>query len=283
MAESMVWFGALFMAGLLGSLHCVGMCGPILLAFSRLLPSPVPSLPTTTRDGVAAAARSSDVAGSPDVVRSSDAARRWRLALDLGLYHAGRIWTYGLLGFLAAWAGSGLRLGAESAGLQRTLAIVVACAVVLCGLVAWLGLPGGKAAGVVDTCHQLLHRRRGVLAGLLRAPQPSARFLVGMVMGFLPCAMTFSALWVVTTLPTPLHGAVAMLCFGLGTLPALSLVFALTPVVGRALSHRLGSSYAWWASRSNQWAALLLVAVGLFMLWRACGVDSTASHHHGMF
>ncbi len=265
MSESLPWFGALFMAGLLGSLHCVGMCGPILLAFSRLLPSKV-----------------SPTDGESTTAESPAAPRRWSLALDLGLYHAGRIWTYGLLGFLAAWAGSGLRLGAASAGLQRTLSMAVACAVVLGGLVAWWGLPGGKAAGWVDSCQQLLHRRRGILGSLLRAPQPSARFLVGLVMGFLPCAMTYSALWVVTTLPTPLHGAVAMICFGLGTLPALSLVFAAVPTVGRSLGQRLGPTYAWWASRSNQWAALLLVAVGLFMLWRACCVDGTAVHGHGM-
>lgn len=252
MSESLPWFGALFMAGLLGSLHCVGMCGPILLAFSRLLP------PSASGDGPRC------------------------LAWDVGLYHAGRIWTYGLLGFLAAWAGSGLRLGAESAGLQRALSMAVACAVVLCGLVAWLGLPGARGAALVDTCQQLLHRRRGALGGLLRAPQSSARFLVGIVMGFLPCAMTYSALWVVTTLPTPLHGAVAMVCFGLGTLPALSLVFAVAPSLGRSLSQRLGSTYGWLAARSKPWAALLLVAVGLFMLWRAGWVDGTAGHGHGM-
>lgn len=259
MSESLPWFGALFMTGLLGSLHCVGMCGPILLAFSRLLPR-------ATADGAATTA----------------AHGRWHLTLDLGLYHAGRIWTYGLLGFLAAWAGSGLRLGAESAGLQRTLSMAVACAVVACGLVAWLGLPGGKAAVLVDSCQQLLQRRRGILGGLLRAPQPSARFLVGLVMGFLPCAMTYSALWIVTTLPTPLHGALAMVCFGLGTLPALSLVFAVAPRLGRSLGQRLGPRLAWWASRSHQWAGLLLVAVGLFMLWRACCIDGTAIHAHGM-
>ena len=73
-------FGALALTGLAGSLHCVGMCGPILLGLSRRLPE----------------GRSF----------SSDA-----LA-----YHLGRLWTYALLGLAAgafglrlerAWGGPG--------------------------------------------------------------------------------------------------------------------------------------------------------------------------------
>ena len=57
--------GTLLFAGLAGSLHCVGMCGPILLSFSRVF------------DGTALAADGKARSGS--------------LMLDFGAYHAGRI------------------------------------------------------------------------------------------------------------------------------------------------------------------------------------------------
>ena len=58
--------------GLLGSLHCVGMCGPLLL-----------SLPTGRSTG----------------------SRAW---WGMGLYHLSRSWTYGLMGVLVALLGRGM-------------------------------------------------------------------------------------------------------------------------------------------------------------------------------
>ena len=74
----------MFLLGLAGSLHCVQMCGPLVLSFSL-----------TSRQPAAHAA-----------------------------YHAGRILTYALLGALAGWTGSGLTLAGSLAGLQNTAAVV---------------------------------------------------------------------------------------------------------------------------------------------------------------
>lgn len=258
------WLGTLFLAGLLGSLHCVGMCGPILVAFSRLLPGH----DTSPSDS-----------GSKDARRS--------LGWEFGLYHCGRLWTYGFLGFLAGWLGAELRFGAQRWQLQRPVSLALAAAVLVCGLIAWRGAPAwvqrfpGRQTALGASCQQLVGRH-GLLAGWLRAPQSAGRFLVGLVMGFLPCAMTYGALAVATTLPTPVHGALGMLSFGLGTVPALSLVLMVSPTLGRSLAIRLQSSYAWWAARGPSGAAVLMISVGLFMLWRAWNGGETAAHGHGM-
>ncbi|PKV75467.1 sulfite exporter TauE/SafE family protein [Pontibacter ramchanderi] len=78
----MIWAGFLF--GLLGSFHCVGMCGPIAMA-----------LPFVGSSG-------------------------WRYYAGRLLYNGGRIVTYASLGALAGAFGQSL----EMAGLQQTVSIV---------------------------------------------------------------------------------------------------------------------------------------------------------------
>jgi uncharacterized protein len=72
-----------FMLGLVSSLHCVGMCGPIALA-----------LPVYSFNG-------------------------WDRYVRIAAYHTGRIITYSSLGFLFGWFGRGLHF----AGLQQWLTI----------------------------------------------------------------------------------------------------------------------------------------------------------------
>ena len=64
--------------------------------------------------------------------------------------------------------------------------------------------------------------RRPWLVALVRARQPLGRFLLGAVMGLLPCGLVYAVLLLVMTLPSPLHSALGMLCFGAGTIPALT-------------------------------------------------------------
>jgi sulfite exporter TauE/SafE len=73
-----------FMLGLVSSLHCVGMCGPIALA-----------LPVYSFSG-------------------------WDRYIRIAAYHTGRIVTYSSLGFLFGWFGRGLHF----AGLQQWLSVI---------------------------------------------------------------------------------------------------------------------------------------------------------------
>ncbi|RRB06990.1 sulfite exporter TauE/SafE family protein [Larkinella rosea] len=78
-----VWYSTALMTGFAGSLHCIGMCGPLVMAL------PVGRLPKIQR--------------LPAVF----------------LYHSGRLGGYALLGALGGLSGKGLLL----AGLQRPVSI----------------------------------------------------------------------------------------------------------------------------------------------------------------
>ncbi len=216
----------LFLTGLAGSLHCVGMCGPLLLGFSRVLDAG---------------------AGRP---------RR-----DFAYDHAGRLWTYGRLGLLAGWAGAELRAGSIELGWQRPLAILISVLVIASGAAALGWIPGLRfELSSPGTCLKPL-RPGSVLSSLLREPRRSGRLLLGAVMGLLPCGLVYTALLIAAALPTPLHSALAMVCFGVGTLPALSAL---------VLAGRLAP--AWLRAAGTRLAAALLVGIGLFMLARSLWV-----------
>jgi sulfite exporter TauE/SafE len=105
-----ILFPALLL-GLAGSLHCVGMCGPLLLA-----------LPL-------------------------DAAGKWNVMRQMLVYHSGRILTYAALGLLFGLLGKGLAV----AGLQKILSISAGVFMLGMAFMAWrfeklvTALPGFEA------------------------------------------------------------------------------------------------------------------------------------------
>jgi sulfite exporter TauE/SafE len=87
----------MFVLGVVSSLHCVQMCGPIVLAFSLPL-------------------------GRGDAVRA-----------NLG-YNAGRILTYGFLGALGGAVGSGIGMLGRMAGLASGARIFAGSAMIVAGI-----------------------------------------------------------------------------------------------------------------------------------------------------
>ena len=182
--------GAAFLVGLLGSTHCIGMCGGIVGALMLGLDSPVRKSP-------------------------------WRLPAFLLAYNSGRILSYtiagGITGFLGGqlvrleW-GIDFPLGGIIAGL-----FMIALGLYLTGwwrLLAVLEKSGAHLWKRIEP----LGRRLLPVNSLLQA------FALGMLWGWLPCGLVYAALaWSLTTADAG-HGALLMLGFGLGTLPMLLLM-----------------------------------------------------------
>jgi len=230
-------YGSLALAGLVGSLHCIGMCGPLLLSFSQVFEE------------------AAERRGAP----------RRSFGFDFGWYHAGRLWTYAVLGFLAGWAGHGLRAGSGYLGWQRPVSVLLGLVVVFSGLALLGVIPGLRVLGGAKGCDVGRVRGPGWFRALLQAPGRLPRLLLGATMGLLPCGLVYAMLAVAATLPTPAHAAVGMLVFGAGTLPSLSAVL----LAGRMLPARLRLHGA-------RLAALAVIVAGCWMTART--LMDTAAH-----
>lgn len=232
---------ALLMASLAGSLHCVGMCGPILLAFSGAMKS-------------AAAANT-----------NGDASKPPGIAWHFVWYHIGRIWTYGMLGLLAGYVGCCVRHSSSLVSWQRIVGISAGVLVVFVGLVL-MGVVPGLKVDQGGACGLKKIWTMPMLRSLLKHNSIAARLLLGAIMGLLPCGLVYSMLAISASLPSPMHAALGMVIFGIGTVPSLTAVLLTSHLVP-----------ATWRSSGTRLAALLIIGTGLWMAVRST-IDLCSGH-----
>ncbi len=175
-------FLALFLVGLLGGTHCVGMCGGIVGALT--------------------------LGGAP----------RWRVHLA---YNAGRIASYALAGAVAGTLGAASLAAGKAEGVRLGLyalanVMLVLLGVYLLGVVQVL-LPIERLG------HHLWRRLQPLGRRFLPAQSVAQAFPLGLLWGWLPCGLVYSALASALTAGSTGRGAAMMLAFGLGTLPNLLL------------------------------------------------------------
>ncbi len=165
--------------GTVGSLHCMGMCGPIALA----LPQP----------------------GNPSKINFLTG----RL-----IYNFGRITTYFILGLIFGTVGQVISL----AGFQSTLSIILGVLIL-----SSLFLPISKTLDAINTSFFW----RKTLGPLFKKKSFSALAGIGILNGLLPCGLVYTALAGAVAAGDSFYGALFMLVFGLGTLPALIIISVL--------------------------------------------------------
>ncbi len=175
------------LVGLLGSVHCVGMCGGIVGALSGAV----------------------HAGGVPERTP-------WSLIVA---YNAGRIASYTLAGMLAGWLGSAalsLFVPERVADVGLTLSGLFLLAFGLYVSNWWQGLT------VLERVGALIWRRIEPWGrGLLPVRHPGQALVLGILWGWLPCGLVYATLvWSLAT-ADPLRGGVLMAAFGLGTLPML--------------------------------------------------------------
>ncbi len=177
-------FVAVFVASLLGSLHCAGMCGAF-LAFAVGTPG--------ERTGGA----------------------RLHLA-----YNLGRLVTYSALGGFAGLIGGAIDTGGSLLGIQRLAAIGAGAVMIGFGVVVLLRtrgvrLPRLPLPRALERALTAAHRRAARQAPIVRAA------LTGLLTTLLPCGWLYA--FVVTAAGTgqPGWGALTMAAFWLGTLPVM--------------------------------------------------------------
>jgi sulfite exporter TauE/SafE len=182
----------LFGASLLGSAHCVGMCGPyVAMCTSQFVPR--------------------------------GATRTVRFFLR-ALFNLGRLATYVFIGLLVGAFGQVALAVAKGWGVVGILAIAAGLAAVTFGL-SMVGLMRDPARVLIDAgVGRMLATGRLILS---EAPAAAAPLFLGALQGWLPCALVYAAASRAAVAGSAGMGALTMLVFGLGTAPA---IFALTVV-----------------------------------------------------
>ncbi|GAB4485088.1 MAG: sulfite exporter TauE/SafE family protein [Thermodesulfovibrionales bacterium] len=167
------------------------------------------------------------------------------------LYNAGRITTYACIGGLMGLAGSFVNIAAGLAGIRNAVMVLAGLAMIYMGL---------AIAGMLPGIRVLEQRNAGVLriAGRIQGMHSAARFFgLGLVLGLLPCGLSATAFLAAAATGNPVSGFLLMLCFGLGTVPAL-LSFGM-------LISSLGLRLRGWIYRSG---GVLVVVMGILFVIR---------------
>jgi sulfite exporter TauE/SafE len=177
-----------WLVGLLGGVHCVGMCGGIVATLTAGLP------------------------------REQRQRLSRQLPLQLG-YNLGRIASYTLAGALMGALGAVALQLVPLQLAQRLLYLIAAVFMLALGLYLggwWQGLTRVERLGERLWRHIEPFGRR-----FLPVRRWWQALAVGLVWGWLPCGLVYSVLIWSAGSGGPLQGALLMLVFGLGTLPNL--------------------------------------------------------------
>ncbi len=267
LASAGLW--AAFLLGLTGGFgHCLAMCGPFVAASSLAegegravvageaqaeRPSPRSKASPAAASGTPPASPASPALPSPTAFQA--------------LYHAGRLTTYALLGLLLGLlgqAGALARLGSAFSPelLTRWLKVVAGASLVVLGLVLLASALRRRGFRIPEPTALVANRAwfRRASASLTRRG-PRWGFALGMLMGLLPCAPLLPVEIAALATGVPLYGALTMLAFGIGTVPALAGLGVASGLIG---------------ARARGWFSLatagLVVALGLVVLWQGLAI-----------
>jgi sulfite exporter TauE/SafE len=219
-----------FLAGLLGSGHCFGMCG-----------------------GIAA---------------GLGAMARGRAVVPALQFNLARLASYAILGLIAAVVLSGV---SNLVPIGRWLRLLTAVMILLIGLKFLFDFRG---IGFIE--------RGG--AGLWNKIMPFAlkagnrqdwigRLLLGGCWGLLPCGLVYTVLLTAASTANPAAGAVTMLSFGAGTLPAMLGLTVAAPALASFLEDRT-------VRRVIGFALVVLAVWTVMMMWGSMTQESMDHSHH---
>jgi sulfite exporter TauE/SafE len=172
---------AAFAAGLLGGVHCAGMCGGIVGSLSA-------------------------------------AARGPALARQLA-FNGGRVASYAIAGSIAGAAGGLARASAPALGVQVALFLIANALMMLLGLyvAGW----GRVLARLEAVGGALWRRLQPLARRVMPIDTTMKAAMAGALWGWVPCGLVYSMLTLALASGDMASGALVMAAFGLGTLPNL--------------------------------------------------------------
>lgn len=170
-----------FIFGLISSFHCIGMCGPIAMM-----------LPVDKQIGV-------------------------KKAVQVTVYHLGRLFAYGTIGLVFGLLGKGFFL----AGIQQKTSIVIGVIMIIVVLTPERIFAQYNFSKPV---YKIISKIKTNLGKHFRSKSYKSLFIIGVLNGFLPCGMVYVALFGAIAMQSAELGVLYMILFGLGTVPLMTSV-----------------------------------------------------------
>lgn len=183
---------AIFLASLVGSLHCAGMCG----AFVAI-----------------ACGQTGGPRGPRDAARLQAA------------YHLGRLVTYLALGITAGTAGHLLDIAGSLAGIRPVAATLAGVTMIAFALITLMRL-GGWQLATLHPPRFFTNLLGPAHRAAMRRPPMARAAMIGLFTTLLPCGWLYAFVVTAAGTASPIWGGVAMAVFWAGTLPMLVLVGA---------------------------------------------------------
>lgn len=205
--------------GLISSLHCIGMCGPI----AMMLPV--------------------------------DHASPTKKAIQIILYHLGRLTSYGILGLLFGLLGRGFYM----AGIQQQLSIAVGVGMILLAIVPERVLARYNFSKPV---YRLISKIKSSLGQQFKRKTPDALFTIGLFNGLLPCGLVYAALFGAIAMQNVTFGVAYMVLYGLGTVPMMSAVVYASSLLSMPFRNKLQKA-----------VPIITVIIGVLFVLRGMGLD----------
>jgi hypothetical protein len=176
--------------GFVGSLHCLGMCGPLVMAYSLHI---------------------GPAGGGPMEISSL-----WSKGLSHHIaFHLGRLFTYGLLGALAGGLAHLVGFNHFFSDLRGGVTVGGGILMVLFGLVLLKVIP----LRVPSVGRGSFFSR--LFPALFQSQSLPSKLALGVATGFLPCMLSWAMIIKAATTQNPIMGFFTMVFFGLGTVPVL--------------------------------------------------------------
>lgn len=190
----MLWTAVIL--GLLGSFHCIGMCGPIafLLPLNRI--------------------------------------NRSKRIFQILSYHSGRLFTYGLLGFVFGLLGKGLNLF----GVQQQLSIIIGVSMIVMILIPSKIF---NRYNFSKPIYSFVAKVKDLLGVFLKEKSSKSFFVLGLLNGLLPCGLVYMAVFGALASGSATFGALYLVLFGLGTIPLMTVAIYLGNFLKGKARHNL--------------------------------------------
>ena len=213
----------MLLAGLAGGFgHCIGMCGPVVAAYSF-------------------------------------GEQRLRYLHHI-LYNLGRITTYMFMGAVVGLTGSFLVLTSSIEKIQAAIMVLAGISIIIMGIAIGGWIPVRRSPKSSSWLSSTIQKTMELFKG----PRTAGTYYpMGIVLGFLPCGLTYTALLAAARaamdtdnhLAGMLQGAFMLLFFGLGTAPALLLVGRVINIIGAKARDRL-----------YKFASLIMILTGVYFV-----------------